>query len=106
MREVDLVLQHQPVCGRHANEFLTVDDLDRLAKTKERDFGAEVADAGGVDQMHERQRAAVHNRYLGTIDVDLHVGNSARHDRGQEVFDGTDRDVILAYGRRVVERSR
>src|SRR3954447_3261982 len=101
--EIDLVLEDQAIRRRDADALLALDDLDRLLDPEDRDLGAEGADAGGVDEMHERQRAAVDDRDFRTVDLDVDVGDAAGHDRREEMLDGADRDVVFADGGRVVE---
>ena len=104
MVEVDLVLDDQPVRRGDADALVAVDDFDRLGDAQDADVGAELADAGGVDEMHERQRAAVDDRNFGAVDVDVEVGDAAGHERGEEMLDRADRDVVAADGRGVIER--
>src|SRR5947207_5310171 len=104
MAEIDLVLENQAICRGNADAFVAFDDLDRLLDLEDRDLRAEGADAGCVDEVHERERAAVDDRDFGTIDLDVDVGDAAGHDRRQEMLDGADRDVVLTDGGRVVER--
>ena len=104
--EVDLVLDDEAVGGNDADALLAVDDFDRLRDAQDRDLGVELADAGGVDEVHERQRAAVDDRNLGAVDDDVDVGHAAGVERGQEMLDRADGDVVFAHRRRVVERRR
>src|SRR4051812_2280685 len=53
--EIDLVLENQAICGGDADALVALDDLDRLTDLEDRDLRAEGADAGGVDEMHERK---------------------------------------------------
>src|SRR5581483_6631213 len=45
MIEVDSVLQHEVIRGRHADELVSLDDFDRLPKTEHRNARSELADA-------------------------------------------------------------
>src|SRR5581483_3038886 len=105
MVEIDLVLENQPVCRGNSNTFIAIDDLDRLLDPQHRNLGAERTDTGGVDEMHERKRAAVDDRNFGTIDPDVDIGDPARHDRGEKMFDGANRYVVLTDRGRVIESS-
>ena len=104
MGEVDLVVENEAVRRRDANRLLAVDDLDRLADAQHRDVDAECAYAGGIDEVHERKRAAVDDRDFGAVDEDVDVGHAAGVERGQEVLDRADRDVVATDRRRVIER--
>src|ERR1051325_510637 len=104
--EDDAVLD-RPAAGQAGGAALVaVDDFDRLGDAQDRHFGVELADAGGVDEVHEREGAAIDDRDLGAVDEDVDVGHAAGVERGQEVLDGADRNVILADRRRVFERGR
>src|SRR5438132_1242949 len=106
MVEIDFVLQHQPITGRHANALSIFDDFDRLANPQRSNFGAQLANAGGIDEMHERQRAAVNDRNFRAVDVNVDVSDPASHDRGENMLHRSDRDIILADCRRMIERGR
>src|SRR5205823_7963373 len=71
--EVDLVLDDEAVGGNDADALLAVDDFDRLRNAQDRDLGVELADAGGVDEVHEREGAAVNDGDLGAVDDDVDV---------------------------------
>src|ERR1051325_4240798 len=104
--EVDLVFDDQTVAGGDGDALVAVDDCDRLGDAQDRHFGVELADAGGVDEVHEQEGAAIDDRDLGAVDEDVDVGHAAGVERGQEVLDGADRTVILADRRRGVDRGR
>ena len=52
-------------------------------------------DASTFDQEHERRSAAVHDRHLGTVDIDHRVIDAATSESGHQVFDGTYANAIL-----------
>ena len=60
--------------------------LDRFAKPQRSNFRAELTYTGGIDEMHERQRASIDDRDFGAVDVDVDVGHSARHDGRQKML--------------------
>ncbi len=103
MVEVDLVFDDQPVGRNDADALLPVRDLDRLRNPKDRNLGAEPAHSGGIDQVHERQCAAVDDGDFGSVDVNVDVGDAAAGNRGQKMFDRADRNVVFADGRRVIK---
>ena len=98
-----LYLMIEAVGGDDADALVALDQLDRLAQAQHRDLGAELAHAGGVDEVHEGKRAAVDDRHFGAVDVDVDVGDAAGHERGEKMLDGADLDVVLADGRGVIE---
>src|SRR6266704_338299 len=98
MREIDFVLQKKTIRRHHADELLAIDHFDRLAKAEQRHFCSELSDASGIDEVHERKCAAIDDRYFRTVDVNIDVGDSAGHQRGKEMLDGSDRHVISANG--------
>src|SRR5260221_5333012 len=103
VREVDPVLQDQAVRGDDADRLLAVDDLDRLVNAEDFNVAVQLPYAGGVDEVHERNRAAVNDGNLGAVDPNVDVGNAAGHDRRQQVLNRADGDVVLPDSRGVVE---
>ena len=55
---------------------------------------------GACDRVDERQRAAVHDRYLRTADVDQHVVHVRPAQRREQVLDGRHACVAAAEQRR------
>src|ERR1051326_2636241 len=106
MIELDAVLDDEAIGRRDADALLALDDLDRLFDAQYGNVRFELAHARGVDEMHERKRAAVDDRNFRAIDVDVNVGDAVRNDFGEKMFDRTDLHVVLADRRRVVERGR
>ena len=57
-------------------------------------------DSRRLQQEHERRGTAVHDRELGTGDVDVHVVDAEAGARRQHVLDGRDRHAVLLQRRR------
>ena len=80
-------------------------DLDRLQHPEMQARHGERAQAGLVQQDHERRRAAVEDRDLGAVDLDEHVVDTEGQERRQEVLDRADREAVAQQRRRVVLRA-
>ena len=54
-------------------------------------------------RIQERRRAAVHDRHFALAELDHHVVDAGRDQRGQQVLDGFDGGAVAAEHGRVVE---
>src|SRR5688572_7348339 len=103
MRKIDAVFEDEPVGRNDADALLAVANLDRMGDAEWRDADPEVADARGIDEVHERERAAVDDRHFRPVDLDVDVRHSAGHDGGEEMFHGAYGDIVFADRSGVVE---
>jgi hypothetical protein len=60
-------------------------------------------DAGFVNQVDERRRAAVHDRHLGRVQFDDDVVDAEADERRQQVLDGVDVDSVARQAGGVVD---
>jgi hypothetical protein len=83
-----------------ADVAIALADLDRLADHQPAAHAALRHDAGLLDQVHERRRAAVHDRDLGAVDLDRAVVDAHAAQRGEHVLDrGETRAMRAQRGR-------
>ena len=106
MSEVDLVLDDEPVRRSDANALAAVGDLDRFVDPQHANVRGKLANAGCIDEMHEREGASVDDRNLGAVDVNVQIRDPAGHQSGEKMLDSTDGNVIAADRRGVIESRR
>ena len=104
MGKVDLVADGEMAGRSDADALVAFADLHRLADAENADRVAQLSDSGRVKKMDEGKGAAIDDRNLGPVDVNLDVCDSVGDDGRKEVLDRSDGNVVFADRRRVVER--
>ena len=96
MRKIDREVQLEAVERVEARPLVAVAHLDRRAHAQVALRRRLLDDARRLQQEHERTGAAVHDRQLGTGDVDVQVVDAHAGKRGHQVLDGRDRRAVPA----------
>ena len=90
MIEPDLAIDLEAVGGLEPGTFAVSRDAHRLQHLDAASRPALVDHAGALDQKHERLGTAVHDRQLGSADLDQEVVDLADRERRHQVLDGRD----------------
>jgi len=75
--------------------LVAASQLDRPGDAQEPAGHAKVADAGFVDEIHERRRAPVHDRHLGVVQLHHRIVDPETRQGRQQVFDRLHRPLVL-----------
>ena len=98
--QLELRRRHRRVGRAVARHF------HRPAEREVRDRPRVLHDPGVLDRLHERRRAAVHDRRLQRVQLDLHVVHAAAEDGCQDVLRRVDRHRISPELGAIVRRNR
>ena len=93
--EVDLEVDPEAARRRQAGVAPAVADLDRLEDANRLARRVLHLDPGALDQEHERRGAAVHDRHLRPVELDLGVVHAAGGERAHQVLDRGDLDIAV-----------
>ena len=88
--EIDSIADGEPVGRDDLDPLASFVDLDRFLETKNGDGLAEQFEPRGVDEMGERQSAAVDDGHFRAVDVDVEIGDAVGYDRAEEVLHRSD----------------
>ncbi len=99
MRVVDAVGDLEGARRLDANRAFAIPDLEAATDLEPPARHRLLDDPGGPDQEHERGRAAVHDRDLGSVDLDPRVVDAEAVERRQKMLDCADRHIAAAQGR-------
>ena len=100
MREIDREIEHEAVMRLEARPLVVLSRFDsRLDSQIALGYGL-LDDPGRLQQKHERTGAPVHDRDLGTRNVDVQVVDAQSGKRGHQMFYGRDPRSVLFQRRR------
>src|SRR5262245_17701253 len=89
MVEDDRERDAESVVGLEAGPLVAVAHLDRVPDAEKALRRALLLDAGGLQQINERPRAAVHDRYLRTREIHVEIVDPKTRERGHQMLDGS-----------------
>ena len=98
MVEFDFKVNLETVVRIEARPLVAVLDLDALLDAHELLRRVLLFDAGGLQQEHERARAAVHDRHFAGAQFDDHVVDAEARKRRHQVLDRRDLGAVPHQG--------
>ena len=99
MRKVDREVELEPVVGLEARPLVVQAYLDRLLDPQVAFACRLLLDTCRLQQEHEGTGAAVHDRKLGSGDVDVQIVDTEPGERGHQMLDRRDLDAVLLQRR-------